>query len=204
MEPRIEELIEGLKSRNIEAKYCATATEAIDMILNHIPKDSTICWGGSMTIRDMGLTKALHSSGKYHIIDRDSLTTPEEKRKAYLSAFNADYYLTSANAISQNGVIVNIDGNGNRVAAITYGPKHVIFVISIKKIAPTPQDALRRIRQNAAPTNAQRFDIQTPCKADGLCHNCNSPQCICNHIHFLRNAPVGRIEVILLGEDYGY
>lgn len=201
---QINLLLEKLSRRHIDANYCATAKEAIDLILNLIPQSSSITWGGSMTIRDMGLTDALKNSLKYNIIDRDTLTTAEEKREAYIKAFDADFYLTSANAITKDGVIINIDGNGNRVAAITWGPKKVILIISVKKIAENIEEALKRAREVAAPINAQRFDIKTPCKADCNCHNCNSTQSICNYIHFLRNSPGNRHHVILLGEDFGY
>ena len=126
-------------------------------------------------------------------------------QQIYLQAFTADYYLTSANAISEDGVIVNIDGNGNRVAAITWGPKHVVFVIGMNKVAQTVEAALARARSTAAPINAQRFEIKTPCQADGRCHNCNSRDSICSYVHFLRNSrQQGRHIVVLVGEDLGY
>ena len=130
--------------------------------------------------------------------------TPEEKQAMYLRAFSTDIYLTSANAISEDGVIVNIDGNGNRVAAITWGPKKVIFVIGMNKVAQTVEAALSRARGTASPINAARFDIKPPCQVDGVCHNCNSPESICNYIHFLRNSPKGRHVVVLVGENLGY
>ena len=101
-------------------------------------------------------------------------------------------------------MIVNIDGNGNRVAAITWGPKKVIFVIGLNKVAQTVEAALARARGTASPINAARFDIKTPCHVDGVCHNCNSPESICNYVHFLRNSPNGRHVVVLVGEDLGY
>jgi len=117
---------------------------------------------------------------------------------------SVDVYLTSANAISEDGVIVNIDGNGNRVAAITWGPKKVIFVIGMNKVAQTVEAALSRARGTASPINAARFDIKTPCQVDGICHNCNSPESICNYVHFLRNSPKGRHVVVLVGDNLGY
>ena len=111
----------------------------------------------------------------------------------------------SANAITQDGVIVNIDGRGNRVAAITWGPHNVIHVIGMNKVAPTIEAALARARNTAAPINTARLGCDTPCKLDGVCHNCNSPQCICNDIHFTRNSfPAHRHTVILIGEPWGY
>lgn len=157
-----------------------------------------------MTIRDMGLTKAIHEKGTYQVLDRDGLTDRAEIMKIYMQALSADYFLSSANAISEDGVIVNIDGNGNRVAALTYGPKHIIFVVGLNKVCQDVESALKRARSTASPINASRFNGNTPCQVDGVCHNCNSTDCICNYIHFLRNSPGGRHQVVLVGEDLGY
>jgi L-lactate utilization protein LutB len=138
------------------------------------------------------------------VLDRDEVTDREEVVKIYERAFTADVYLSSANAISEDGVIVNIDGNGNRVAAITWGPKKVIFIIGLNKVAQTVEAALARARSTASPINAARFDIKTPCQVDGVCHNCNSSESICNYVHFLRNSPHGKHTVILVGEAFGY
>ena len=199
-----ERMMKNLRRRNMEAFYCPTGKEAVEKVSELIADGSTVTWGGSMTIRDMGLPEVLRRRGTLNVLDRD-LATGDEVREIYLKAFTADVYLTSANAISENGVIVNIDGNGNRVAAITWGPKKVIFVIGMNKVAPTPEAALARARNTASPINAQRFDIKTPCKADGHCHNCNSPESICSYIHFLRNSRnQGRHVVVLVGESLGY
>lgn len=199
-----ERMIKNLKRRNMEAFYCKTAKEATDKILEMIPNGSSITWGGSLTIREMGLPDMLRQKGTYEVLDRDLVKDNEEKVKMYVRAFTADVYLSSANAISEDGVIVNIDGNGNRVAAITWGPQKVIFVIGLNKVAQTTDAALARARGTASPINAARFDINTPCHTDGICHNCNSAESICNYVHFLRNSPRGRHSVILVGEDLGY
>ena len=197
-------LIKNLKRRHIEGFYCPTTEEAVQKVSELIEDGSSVTWGGTMTVRDLGIPDYLRSRGTLEVLDRDLAETPEEKQAMYLRAFATDVYLTSANAISEDGVIVNIDGNGNRVAAITWGPKKVIFVIGLNKVAQNVEAALARARSTAAPTNAARFDIQTPCQADGVCHNCNSPQSICNYIHFLRNSPKGRHVVVLVGEELGY
>ena len=197
-------LIKNLKRRHIEGFYCPTAEEAVQQVSELIEDGSSVTWGGTMTVRDLGIPDYLRNRGILDVLDRDLAETPEEKQAMYLRAFSTDVYLTSANAISEDGVIVNIDGNGNRVAAITWGPKKVIFVIGLNKVAQNVEAALARARSTAAPTNAARFDIQTPCQADGVCHNCNSPQSICNYIHFLRNSPKGRHVVVLVGEELGY
>ncbi len=200
-----DRLIKNLNRRNMKAFYCPTADEAVKKVLELIEDGSSVTWGGSMTIRDMGIPDALRNRGTLTVLDRDLVETPEEKQDMYLRAFTADVYLTSANAISEDGVIVNIDGNGNRVAAITWGPKKVIFVISLNKVAQTVEAALARARSTASPVNAQRFDINTPCHIDGICHNCNSPESICSYVHFLRNSRGGnRHTVVLVGEDFGY
>ena len=200
-----DRLIKNLNRRNMKAFYCPTAEEAVKKVLELIEDGSSVTWGGSMTIRDMGIPDALRNRGTLTVLDRDLVETPEEKQDMYLRAFTADVYLTSANALSEDGVIVNIDGNGNRVAAITWGPKKVIFVISLNKVAQTVEAALARARSTASPVNAQRFDINTPCKLDGVCHNCNSPESICSYVHFLRNSRGGnRHTVVLVGEDFGY
>lgn len=198
-------MVKAMQRRHFDAYYCATASEAKAKVNELIPDESSVTWGGTMTVRDMDIPKMLQERGTLKVWDRDLVETPEEKQEMYLRAFQADYYLSSANAITEDGIIVNIDGNGNRVAAITWGPKHVIFVVGMNKVAQDPEAALKRARSTAAPINAARFDIQTPCQLDGQCHNCNSPQSICNYIHFLRNSSKpGRIIVILVGENFGY
>lgn len=200
-----ERMVKNLHRRNMEAFYCPAAEEAVKKVSELIEDGNTVTWGGSATIRDMGIPDALRSRGTLHVLDRDLAETPEEQQDMYRKAFSADVFLTSANAISDDGVIVNIDGNGNRVAAISWGPKKVIFVIGLNKVAQTAEAALARARSTAAPINAQRFDIKTACKADGVCHNCNSPECICSYVHFLRNSRnKGRHVVVLVGESLGY
>ena len=197
-------IIKHLQRRHIQGYYCPTAEEAAKKVSELIEDGSSVTWGGTMTVRDMHIPDMLKSRGTLEVLDRDQAETPEEKQAIYLRAFTADVYLTSANAISEDGVIVNIDGNGNRVAAITWGPKKVIFVIGINKVVQTVEAALSRARGTASPINAARFDIKTPCQADGVCHNCNSPESICNYVHFLRNSPKGRHIVVLVGESLGY
>ena len=197
-------MIKNLARRNMQAFYCPTAEEAVSKVLELIPAGSSVTWGGSMSIRDIGIPDALRAKGCYDVLDRDLVEGDEAKVQMYVRAFTTDVYLSSANAISEDGVIVNIDGNGNRVASITWGPKKVIFIIGINKVAQTIEAALARARSTASPINAARFDINTPCQTDGVCHNCNSPESICNYVHFLRNSPRGKHTVILVGEPLGY
>ena len=197
-------VIKNLARRNIEACYCPTTREAVEKLLEMIPSGSSVTWGGSMSIRDIGIPAALAEAGKYEVYDRDKAPDRAAATEIYLKAFSCDYYLSSANAITEDGVIVNIDGTGNRVAAITFGPRNVIFVIGMNKLTQDVDSALARARSLAAPVNTARFDIQTPCKLDGVCHNCLSDDCICNYIHYLRHSPKGKHKVILVGESLGY
>ena len=200
-----QRMTKNLKRRNIEAFYCPTGEEAVKKVSDLIADGSTVTWGGTATVRDLGIPEILKKRGTLNVLDRDTVETPEEKVQMYLNAFTTDLYLTSANAISEDGVIVNIDGNGNRVAAISWGPKKVIFVIGLNKVAQTVEAALARARGIASPINSQRFDINTPCRIDGTCHNCNSPESICSYVHLLRNSRNGnRHIVVLVGEDLGY
>ena len=199
-----QKVVENLKRRNFEACYLPSAKDAVGKVMELIPEGSSVTWGGSMTIRDIGLTEQL-KGGNYHVIDRDTATTAEEQTACYRQAFSCDYYLSSVNGMSEDGVLVNIDGNGNRVAAITWGPRRVIFVVGLNKVAQDVNAALQRARSTASPINAARFDIDTPCQQDGMCHNCKSPQSICNYVHFLRNShPAKRHIVILTDLELGY
>lgn len=199
-----DRLMARLERRHFKAYYCENSAEVRQLITRLIPERATLSWGGSDTLRVTGVTDML-KGGPYEIYDRADAKNDVEKRAVYLKALDTDFYLTSANAISEDGVIVNIDGNGNRVAAITWGPHHVIFVIGMNKVCSNPSTAYERARSTAAPINAARFDIHTPCREDGTCHQCHSPQSICNHIHFLRHSyPEHRHIVILVNEDLGY
>lgn len=200
-----EKMVQHLQRRRFEAHYCPTCSEAIALVNSMIGDGSSVSWGGSMTIRDMGLIDSLKNRRSLELLDREGLTDRQEIEEIYRKAFACDFFLTSANAISEDGVLVNIDGNGNRVAAITWGPKRVIHIVGMNKVAQDVDAAVKRARSTAAPINATRFNITTPCQLDGQCHDCNSPQCICNYIHLLRNNNgANRHVVILVGEDWGY
>lgn len=197
-------LIRHLKQRHYEAYYCHDTNELLEKVKSLIPEDSTITWGGSDSIRSTGVTTML-KDGNYRVFDRDEATTDDERVAIYRKAFECDYYLASANAISEDGVIVNIDGNGNRVAAITWGPKHVVFVVGLNKVCQDVDAAIKRARSVAAPVNMSRFNLDTPCSKDGTCHDCKSPDSICNYVSIQRMShPAGRHIVLLVGEDLGY
>lgn len=200
-----EKLIKNLQKRHYDAYYCPKCNDIRDKVKELIPEGSSISWGGSYTIRDSGVTTML-KEGNYHVFDRDDVTTSEDKLRIYRKAFECDYYLASVNAMSEDGVIVNIDGNGNRVAAITWGPEHVILIVSLNKVCQDVDAAIKRARSTAAPINMARFDLpKTPCKVDGLCHDCLSADSICNYVSIQRMShPAHRHIVLLTNEILGY
>ena len=197
-------VISNLEKRHFEAYYCPTTAEALQKALQLIPEGSSVGWGGSVTIREMGLTKAIHERN-YTVIDRDLAKSPEETAELQRKCLTTDYFITSTNAMSEDGILVNIDGNGNRLAAICFGPKNVIVICGINKITQNLDAAISRARFTAAPINAGRFDIKTPCKVSGKCHNCTSPDCICSEVLITRTSrPANRVKVIIVGEDCGF
>ena len=199
-----EKVVKALGTRNIEAFYVESKEEALKKALELIPEGSKVAWGGSMSIEEIGLKKAI-CEGNYNELNRDNAKTPEEKRAIELTTYDVDYFLTSANAVSEDGVIVNIDGNSNRVSAIAYGPKHVLMIVGMNKIVKDAENALSRARNEAAPINAQRFNIDTPCKKTGACFDCLSPQSICCQFLITRRSMhAGRMKVILVNDELGF
>lgn len=193
----------NLKKRFFDAYYVRTKEEALQLALSLIPEGDSVSWGGAMSAVEIGLTKALHA-GNYRVIDRDPLEG-EARMEAMRQALLCDSYVMSANAISEDGQLVNIDRVGNRVAAMMYGPKNVIVIAGMNKIAPTLEDAIVRARHYAAPVNAQRFPGKTGCNVTGACENCITEDCVCSYIVTTRlSRPAGKIKVILVGEDLGY
>ncbi len=199
-----EPLLVQLRRRHFDAFFCADAEAVRQQVLNLIPVGSSVTWGGSASVRSVGLPDLL-KAGNFVVYDRDEAQTPAEKQAIYRKAFDCDYYLSSVNALSADGQVVNIDGNGNRVAAITWGPRFVIFIVGRNKICPDLPSAIDRARQIAAPVNMQRFDLRTPCKIDQRCHDCLSPDSICNYFEVLRQShPSGRHIVLLVDADLGF
>lgn len=194
---------EAMKKRGFEAYYVSTAEEAREKALELIPENSVVSWGGSMTIDEIGLKQAVIDRG-CKVINRDEAESPEERMELMRKALTCDVFLMSANAISEDGQLVNIDGNGNRVAALCFGPKAVIVVAGMNKVAGNLEEAYARARKFAAPVNAQRFNLATPCGKTGLCADCLSPECICSQMVVTRRASGGRIKVILVGADLGF
>ncbi|MBR1457213.1 MAG: lactate utilization protein [Oscillospiraceae bacterium] len=194
-------VIKGLQSRNMTGYYAETKEAALELALSLIPEGSVTTMGGGMSVHEIGLVKAL-KSGPYDFIDRDEM---EDKRAAMLAAYDADFFLASANAITQDGVIVNIDGNANRVSAIANGPKKVLFIVGMNKVCDDVDGAMKRARNVAATTNAQRFGLSTPCSRTGTCMNCKSPDTICCQFLITRfSRHPGRIHVILVNDNLGF
>ena len=197
-----ETVIKGLKSRNMTGWYAETREEALAKALELIPEGSSVTMGGAMSAHEIGLVRAL-KAGNYRFIDRDAMA---DKRAAMLAAYEADVFLSGVNAMTSDGILVNIDGNANRVSAIAQGPRKVIFIAGMNKVCGADLDgAMKRARNVAAPVNAQRFGLSTPCTKTGTCMDCKSPDTICCQFlitRFSRHAD--RIHVILVNDHLGF
>ena len=182
-----QRVIKGLESRNMEGYYAESKEEALKKALELIPEGSSVGWGGSMSIKE------------------DICKTPEEKRKTQLQIFDSDYFLCSTNAITEDGVLVNVDGTANRVACISWGPANVVMIVGMNKLVKSVEDAISRARHEAAPINAQRFGLDTPCSKTGVCANCKSPDTVCCQVLVTRYSnEKGRIKVILVNDEMGF
>ena len=196
-----QKVIKGLNSRNMTGYYAADREEALKTALSLIPEGSSVTMGGGMSIHEIGLSQAL-KEGNWHFIDRDQIA---DKRAAMLAAYDADVFLSSVNAMTEDGVLVNIDGNANRVSAIAQGPKKVLFIVGMNKVCDDIDGAMKRARNVAAPSNAQRFGLSTPCAKTGSCMNCKSPDTICCQFLITRfSRHPGRIHVILVNDFLGF
>lgn len=197
-------IIKNLEKRNMEGYYFETGKECVEAIMASLPEGSCISWGGSESIKECGLLDALHN-GSYELIDRTTAANPEEARQLYAKAVLADYYFMSTNAITLEGELINIDGNGNRVACLIQGPSHVILIVGMNKIVADVPSGIARVRNMASPANAIRLNRKLPCGATGHCHDCLSPDCFCNQIVVTRRSGhAGRIKVYFVGEELGY
>jgi len=196
-----QKVIKGLKSRNMTGYYAQTKEEALKLALSLIPEGSTVTMGGGMSVIEIGLVDAL-KNGNYNYIDREAA---EDRRAAMLQAYDADFFLASSNAITDDGVLVNIDGNANRVSAIAYGPKKVLMIVGMNKVCSDVDSAMKRARNVAAPINNQRFNGNNPCTKTGACANCKPPDTICCQFLVTRySRHQDRIHVILVNEPLGF
>ena len=196
-----QKVIKGLESRNMSGYYAKDREEALRTALGLIKEGSTVTMGGAMSAHEIGLVDAL-KKGNYNFVDRDQM---EDKKAAALAAYSADVFLTSTNAMTEDGMLVNIDGNANRVSAIAHGPEKVIVIAGMNKVCDDLDGAMKRARNVAAPTNAQRFGIDTPCSKTGSCMDCKSPDTICCQFLLTRySRHKDRIHVILVNDVLGF
>lgn len=198
-------VIKNLEKRRIEGFYCATAEEAKEKALSMIGAGTSVSFGGSMTLEECGITDALRAREDITLYDRKTAMNAEELGVIFRQAFSADTYLMSTNAITLDGELINIDGNGNRVAALIFGPQQVIIIAGMNKVAVDEAAGLMRARNMAAPPNCVRLNKKTPCSVTGRCGDCYGDESICSQIVVTRrSSQKGRIKVILVGEELGY
>lgn len=196
-----QKVIKGLASRNMTGYYAENKMEALNIALSLIPEGSTVTMGGGMSVHEIGLVKAL-KEGNYNYVDREEAA---DRRAAMLAAYDADVYLASCNALTDDGILVNIDGNANRVSAIAYGPKKVVFIVGMNKVCSDIDHAMKRARNVAAPINNQRFGGNNPCVKTGACANCKSPDTICCEFLITRySRHKDRIHIILVNDSLGF
>lgn len=194
---------ENFNKRGFEAYYCPTKEDALAKAISLIPEDHVVSWGGSVSINDIGLRPYVLEHRQ--VIDRDTAKTPEERKELLRKALLCDTFIMGTNAATEDGQLYNIDGTGNRVAALIFGPKQVVVIVGMNKVEPTLDAAITRARSVASPMNMQRFSKKTPCAITGMCADCLSPDSICNQmVRTRRCAPAGRIKVILVGENVGF
>ncbi|MDD6232480.1 lactate utilization protein [Frisingicoccus sp.] len=203
-ETAAETLIKNLDKRGMEAYYVDNKDDALKMALRFVTPGSSVSWGGSMSINEIGLIPAL-KAWDCTVLDRTVPKTEEEKKEFFGKVAVCDYYFMSTNAITMDGELVNIDGTGNRVASLIFGPSNVVIIAGMNKVADNLESAVDRARNTAAPMNTIRLDRKTPCTQVGRCMDCMSPDCICNQfVVTRRSTPAGRIKIILVGEELGY
>ena len=196
-----EKTIKGLQSRNMSGYYAKDKETALKIALEIIPKGASVTMGGCMSAQEIGLVDAIRS-GDYNFIDRGAYT---DKRAAMLDAYDADVFISSANAMTDDGIMINIDGNANRVSAIAQGPKKVLFIVGMNKICPDLDSAMKRARNVAAPMNAARFGLTTPCSKTGKCFDCKNPDTICCQFLITRySRHKDRIHLILVNDTLGF
>lgn len=197
-------IIKNFEKRGIEGYYFSTSKEAVEKALSFMPQNSTAAWGGSMTLVETGLMDSLKAS-EHTLIDRMLAKTVEEKKETYAKTVLADFYFMSSNAITLDGELINIDGIGNRTACLICGPENVIILAGMNKIVPDIKSGYERVKNMAAPPNAVRLNIKTPCGTTGRCSSCFSPDCMCCEIVITRKSRIpNRIKVLLIGETLGY
>ena len=197
-------MIPFLEKRGFEGYFAKDKEEAKKIALDLIKEGSSVTWGGTVSAEEIGLKSAL-KEGNYVVYDRAEAKNEDEVQEIYRKAYFCDYFLASANAITEKGEIVNIDGNANRVSAIAFGPKNVLFIVGVNKIVKDVEDGLTRARNYSAPINGMRLGLSTPCAKTGVCMDCMAPDCMCCQFMITRKSKVpGRIKIILVNENLGF
>ena len=215
MKTRVENAMKNLKRNRMDAYLVKDKDEAAALIKTLVPQGAVVSCGGSVTLKETGIYDLI-SGGYYTFLDRSACKTPEETEEIYRKTFCADAFFTSANAVTENGELYNVDGNSNRVAAILYGPQSVICVCGVNKLVKNIDEAIKRVKTKAAPPNTVRLGIETPCAKTGecislkkespdMCEGCHGDGRICcNYVVCAQQRHVNRIKVIIIGEEYGY
>jgi hypothetical protein len=198
-----EILVKALQRRNFGVVQLETAAEAAGWLLSVMLPGESVAWGGSATVNATGIKEMLADHGMV-ILNRDTVKTADEKRQVEVASFGCDHYLMSTSALTQDGLLINIDGAGNRLAALMYGPRNVYVLVGVNKLCGTEAEGLHRVRNLSAPANARRLNRNTPCAVSGTCHNCLTTDCVCSHIVVTRRSwTKERITVILINEALG-
>ena len=202
---KIEKVIKGLEKRNISGYYCENREEALKLIMSMIPEGASVSCGYSVTMEEIGLKDAVRQE-YYDFIDPFATASREESMEARKRGLTSGVFLSGLNAVTMDGEIVNIDGTGNRVAGIIFGPDRVILVAGANKIVLSERDAVDRIRSDACPANCIRLGKNTPCAVSGKCADClKKGNTVCGHIVTTRFSAIdGRMHVVLINEDLGY
>ena len=205
---RLNGLKEALVENNFEVFLANDASEAREIVLEEIiPKTNakSISWGGSMTFIATRLYNAIKANPDFEVLDTfDKNIPPEETLQLRRRVFVVDLFITGTNAVTEKGMLVNLDMYGNRVAAITFGPKYVVILVGRNKIVPDLEEAMIRIKNYTAPINAMRLEKKTPCVKSSFCEECKSPERICNTWTITEKSfPKGRVKVVLINEDLG-
>lgn len=198
-------MIKNFKKRNIEAFYCETSKDAVALAMELMKAGGSVGMGGAETVKEIGLLDALKNANHLNFIDRNIAKTPEEKKEIFYKTMQCDYFLMSSNAITVDGELINIDGNGNRVACLIHGPEQVIVIAGMNKVVDDVNSGIERVGIHAAPPNASRLGTRTPCATLGHCGDCHSEDCMCCQIVVTRHSRhKDRIKVILVGEELGF
>lgn len=203
-ENQAKSIIHKLEARKMEGYYCPDKESAKTKVLELIgPNKKVVTYGGSMSLDEVGLKEAVEEAG-HNLLRREKYVTPDEKRECFAKQTLADVFMMSTNAITLDGELVNIDGSGNRVACLSFGPNEVIVVAGMNKVVSNVEEGIARSRNFAAPPNTVRLGCDTPCAKIGQCGNCLNDTICCQIVVTRASRVPGRIKVVLVGEELGY